>query len=775
MRKCFWLHCFLFFWLLPLSAYADWDITNGHKMHFPQLPDESGWDVNATQPVVLADDWQCSETGWVKDIHFWGSWRNGIEAPIQAFVLSIHSDIPAEQSPTGYSMPGATLWEYQATSFVAVPIDPAAMEGWYDPQSDLVVYNDHGNYYQYNVFLPRDQWFHQQAGTIYWLNVSAILVSPAVTQWGWKSTLDHWNDDAVWANWGSLNWVELYEPSLGPQINNFNISVDPAGMFMGGAGTGAYGQGWYFYPSNWWNIWFYDEPLRLSASKHIHIDFIMNPVVPPLPSMITVAINWSTDAWSQTGNPPGDRRPPLPGEDEAAFIGRSIIYTGPVNPGQQFAWDGPIPANYCPEWVSVDVQGFNFMIENGTIVHHCLGQQSLDLSFVITGGTDVCEYYKPPYPDYVPVGLPDFDQKQVNWTTPIAPLGRWSHCGPVALANCLWWFDSKFDTSTVPPPTLADNYPLVTTYATMPPLWDDHDPLNVIPLVDSLAGYCLTNMMGAGTNVHNLEIGARNWIAKAGLSSKYSVRLLPLDQATSMDTIRKEVLRSQDVMLLLGFWEVNAADPGGCHRVGGHYVTVAGVCTTETAICISDPWLDLNEGEPPAGSAHPSGVHNDASFISGPHGSIDHDKYSLGIATALCAASPFPTQLRDYPLSPSDVFNFQLMNDGDIPSQPYTGGQLITIIEYAIIICPAAPCDCRSGDANASGNINISDVVYLINYIFAGGPAPKPYAICSGDANCNCLVNISDAVYLVNYIFIGGQAPCSCNQWLLNCGAPLRK
>lgn len=54
VRLC--LRCFVLVWLLPLSALADWDITDGHKMHFPQLPDETGWAVNATQPLVLADD-----------------------------------------------------------------------------------------------------------------------------------------------------------------------------------------------------------------------------------------------------------------------------------------------------------------------------------------------------------------------------------------------------------------------------------------------------------------------------------------------------------------------------------------------------------------------------------------------------------------------------------------------------------------------------------------------------------------------------------------------
>jgi len=41
--------------------------------------------------------------------------------------------------------------------------------------------------------------------------------------------------------------------------------------------------------------------------------------------------------------------------------------------------------------------------------------------------------------------------------------------------------------------------------------------------------------------------------------------------------------------------------------------------------------------------------------------------------------------------------------------------------------------------------VTVSDVVYLINYIFAGGPAPNP--LMAGDADCSGGVNISDAVY----------------------------
>ena len=49
------------------SALADWAPGDGHKMHFPQLPDPEGLDVNFTTPKFLADDWLCTGTGPVED------------------------------------------------------------------------------------------------------------------------------------------------------------------------------------------------------------------------------------------------------------------------------------------------------------------------------------------------------------------------------------------------------------------------------------------------------------------------------------------------------------------------------------------------------------------------------------------------------------------------------------------------------------------------------------------------------------------------------------
>ncbi|HDS01032.1 MAG TPA: PKD domain-containing protein [candidate division Zixibacteria bacterium] len=65
------------------------------------------------------------------------------------------------------------------------------------------------------------------------------------------------------------------------------------------------------------------------------------------------------------------------------------------------------------------------------------------------------------------------------------------------------------------------------------------------------------------------------------------------------------------------------------------------------------------------------------------------------------------------------------------------------------------------GDANSDETVNISDAVYIINYVFVGGTTPDPLE--AGDANCDATVNVSDAVWIINYVFVGGNAPCDSN------------
>jgi hypothetical protein len=75
---------------------------------------------------------------------------------------------------------------------------------------------------------------------------------------------------------------------------------------------------------------------------------------------------------------------------------------------------------------------------------------------------------------------------------------------------------------------------------------------------------------------------------------------------------------------------------------------------------------------------------------------------------------------------------------------------------YITITISGGPYLC--GDANASGEVDIDDVVYVIAYIFSGGPEPVPYE--SGDVNCLGGVDIDDVVWLIAYIFSGGNSPC---------------
>jgi hypothetical protein len=65
------------------------------------------------------------------------------------------------------------------------------------------------------------------------------------------------------------------------------------------------------------------------------------------------------------------------------------------------------------------------------------------------------------------------------------------------------------------------------------------------------------------------------------------------------------------------------------------------------------------------------------------------------------------------------------------------------------------------GDANSDSAVNVSDAVYIINYVFIGGDVPDP--IESADANCDGSANVSDAVWIINYVFIGGNDPCDSN------------
>ena len=303
------------------------------------------------------------------------------------------------------------------------------------------------------------------------------------------------------------------------------------------------------------------------------------------------------------------------------------------------------------------------------------------------------------YTDYSPNGMPDFDQRQDNWRN---PLGQWSFCGPVAAANSVWWFDSKFEPQPITPTTVNDHYPLISTYATLPPFWDDHDPLNVNnpvtgwppggELIEDLAQRFQTDQLGSGTIVTNVFTGLDQYLIAHNLRSGYVITLV---QSPTFWWAAEEVERSEDVILLLGFY---VAGGTSSDRVGGHYVTLAGVDKAGGLIAFSDPTFDNAEKSWPLASTgvpsrqgrvatgsllphlpipgHPVVAHNDA-------GNVSHDVYAAGALGPGGMWGPI-----GYAQTAYDVSNFAGQNGGGIPVAP--GQPIETRVEWAVAVSPVA-------------------------------------------------------------------------------------
>lgn len=345
------------------------------KMHFPQSPDEEGWDVNATSPLVVADDWRCTESSLVDEICFWGSWKDDVVGTITNFHLSIHGDIPFYPL-MGFSMPGPLLWsgDFPLEDFgVAGPF--TGDQGWYDPSMPVAIPNDHQQYFEYCIINIADP-PKQREGDIYWLDISATVEEPD-RFWGWKTSKDAWNDDAVWSpEIPSPTWDEMYDPLTFLETVDALPPVNAAVLIPENSPV----NGWYYYPNTgWWNVWFQDHPLDWNSSKVVHIHLDVDDAAPG--AFLTVAVNWSTYMWTLEGTP---GLPPYPGEVpteelEDLYIGREILLPEtPVDVGPiDLYWVWPY---YNPEWVSVDVRGEGFGI-SGSITHRCA--RSLNQAFEI--------------------------------------------------------------------------------------------------------------------------------------------------------------------------------------------------------------------------------------------------------------------------------------------------------------------------------------------------------------------------------------------------------
>jgi hypothetical protein len=228
-----WATSLLLAALLPalcgLTARGDWDVGDPFKMHYPQLPDPNGWDIFFLgESFEVADDWLCTATGPVEDLHFWYSARGDNYLGITSVTASIYSNNP--QGPGGFSIPAELLWSrtFLQGQFVERLVGTGT-QGFAEPVNGPGgwVLNDHNNYYQLNI-TEIDQPFVQEQGTIYWLGL--WVTAPQSTELGWKTSLDKFEDDAVFRD-PTGAWIELVDPVTLQSLDMaFVITPEPTGL-----------------------------------------------------------------------------------------------------------------------------------------------------------------------------------------------------------------------------------------------------------------------------------------------------------------------------------------------------------------------------------------------------------------------------------------------------------------------------------------------------------------------------------------------------------------
>ena len=214
---------------LAAPAAADWAVGDDHKMHYPQLPDPYGWDVEISSvgpQHECADDWKCSSTGNVEDIHFWYSVSKDGGTQIDWVQATIYDD-----DRTGeFSKPGKELWTRTFGRADFTVVDPAGqgLQGFADPQQPVWNPDDHFTYQQMNIENIKEP-FPQKEGTIYWLGLYVWWDEWPQEPVGWKTSKDHFEDAAVFRQLSGA-WAPL-DPALGtpgvPELLDFAFVITP--------------------------------------------------------------------------------------------------------------------------------------------------------------------------------------------------------------------------------------------------------------------------------------------------------------------------------------------------------------------------------------------------------------------------------------------------------------------------------------------------------------------------------------------------------------------
>lgn len=216
--------------LAVTPAQADWPNTNATK--WVQYPDPfNGLDVSVSQPLILADDFQCTNTGPITDIHIWASWLDNNPDPNTVITLGIWTDVPAVPPNNPYSHPGSLLWSQTfGPGQYAVRPWMTAQEPFWNPDTGILGYDY--MIFQYN-FYPANPFVQQgsaAAPQTYWLSVTA---GQNTAPFGWKTSTNQWGDVAVYGHGLQGDWQRMLDPrtqvplSLSFALTTTNVANPP--------------------------------------------------------------------------------------------------------------------------------------------------------------------------------------------------------------------------------------------------------------------------------------------------------------------------------------------------------------------------------------------------------------------------------------------------------------------------------------------------------------------------------------------------------------------
>ncbi len=81
------------------------------------------------------------------------------------------------------------------------------------------------------------------------------------------------------------------------------------------------------------------------------------------------------------------------------------------------------------------------------------------------------------------------------------------------------------------------------------------------------------------------------------------------------------------------------------------------------------------------------------------------------------------------------------------------------ILEDGLVCVPEPGKDLfKRGDANDDGIVDLADPIFIINYLFVGGP--EPHCLDAGDSNDDGNnLDVSDVIYTIQWMFSGGLPP----------------